>query len=104
MHHLFPYDNIVVGALVLLVGFIFHWLGQLVSVINWDFATRIGLQESNLPKEYKVYEHAIARADCLIGWLHGLAGIGLLLNLSWGYQILWFPGIVLLYHSLSFWF
>ena len=104
MTHLFPYDNIVIGVLIFIVGFCFHWIGQLVSVINWKFASKIGLQEPKLPKEYKVYEHAIAIADSLIGWVYGFAALGLILNVSWGYKFAWFPGIILLYHSLSFWF
>ncbi len=104
MYHTFPYENIVVGTLVIIVGFVFHWIGQLVSVLNWNYATKIGLQEANLPKEYKVYECAIAKADVFIGWIHGLAGIGLLFNYSWGYKLSWFPGAILLYHSISYWF
>ena len=53
---------------------------------------------------YKVYEHAIAVSDVLIGWIYGLAAIGLFLNVEWGYKLLWFPGAVLLYHSFQFWF
>lgn len=34
MSSLFPHANIVVGILIFLVGFCFHWLGQLVSVLN----------------------------------------------------------------------
>jgi len=104
MSHLFPYDNIVVALLILIVGFCFHWVGQLISVLNWDFATKIGLQESKLLKEYKVYEHAIAVSDVFFGWIYGVASIGLFLNASWGYKLAWFPGIVLSYHSLNFWF
>ncbi len=104
MNYTFPYDNIVTGILILIVGFGFHWIGQLASIINWEFATKIGIQESTLPKEYKVYEHAIAVADSLIGWIYGFAAIGLFLDVSWGYKLAWFPGIILLYHSLSYWF
>ena len=104
MTHLFLYDNIVIGVLIFIVGFCFHWIGQLVSVINWEFASKIGLQEPKLIKEYKVYEHAVAIADSLIGWIYGFAALGLILNVSWGYKLAWFPGIILLYHSLSFWF
>jgi hypothetical protein len=104
MHNLFPYDNIVIGILIFLIGFVFHWIGQLVSVINWDYATKIGLQESGMPKEYKVYEHATATADVCLGWIYGLAAAGLLLNLDWGYKLVWFPGAIFIYHSLSFWF
>ena len=70
MGPLFPYANIVAGILIFIVGFCFHWLGQLVSVLNWDLATRLGLQEKELPSEYKVYEHALAVADTAMGWLY----------------------------------
>jgi hypothetical protein len=104
MNYLFPYDNIVIGILILIVGFGFHWLGQLVSVLNWQLATRMGLQEKGMPREFKVYEHAIAITDALMGWIYGLAAVGLLLKVSWGYKLAWFPAIVFIYHSLSFWF
>lgn len=84
MKHLFSYANIVVGTLIFLAGFCGHWIGQLISVINWDFATRIGLQENEMPQEYKVYEHAIAVADTAVAWLYGIAAIGLILNTKWG--------------------
>jgi hypothetical protein len=103
MNHLFPYDNVVIGVLILIIGFGFHWVGQLISVFNWGFATKIGLQESKLPKEYKVYEHAIAVSDVLVGWLYCVVAIGLFLNTSWGYKLTWFPSVILLYHSLNFW-
>ena len=104
MNHLFPYDNIIVGILILIIGFGGHWIGQLISTINWKYATKIGIQESGLPKEYKVYEHAIAVSDSLIGWLYGFAVVGLFLNSSWGYKLTWFPGVILLYHSFNYWF
>ena len=63
MSALFPYANIVAGVMVFILGFCGHWLGQLVSVVNWELATRLGLQEAELLPEYKVYEHAIAVAD-----------------------------------------
>jgi hypothetical protein len=90
--------------MVLIVGFGFHWVGQLISVLNWDLATRLGLQEEGLPPEYKVYEHAIAVSDVAIGWVYGLAGIGLILGTHWGFALAWFPGVVLLYHAIGFWF
>jgi len=104
MNQIFPYANFVTGILVLIVGFIFHWIGQLVSVINWEFATKIGFQEKKLPKEFKVYEHAIATADALIGWIYGIAAVGLILDFPWSYKLLWFPGIILIYHGISVWF
>lgn len=103
MKYLFPYANIVVGTLIFLVGFCGHWIGQLISVINWDFATRIGLQENEMPQEYKVYEHAIAVADTAVAWLYGIAAIGLILNTKWGYKLSWIPGSILIYHAISSW-
>ncbi len=84
MSEVFPYANFVTGILIFVVGFIFHWLGQLTCIINWEFATKQGLQEKGLPKEYRVYEHAIAVADSLVGWIYGIAAIGLFLGASWG--------------------
>ena len=104
MNQIFPYANIFVGILVFIVGFVFHWAGQLISIINWDYATKIGLQEKGQPKEFKVYEHAIAKADVFLGWIYGVAGVLVMLDIRWGYQILWFPGAVLIYHAISFWY
>jgi hypothetical protein len=104
MDQLFPYANVIVGVLVLIVAFTFHWVGQLISLINWDFAIRIGLQEKDSPAEFFVYEHAIAVADVAIGWIYGIAGVGLIVSAPWGYTLAWFPGVVLIYHSISAWF
>lgn len=104
MNQIFPNANIVAGAAVLIVGFGFHWIGQLISILNWDFATKIGLQEKGGPPEYNVYEHAIAAADTAIAWIYGIAGLGLILGTRWGFKLAWFPGVVLVYHSISFWF
>ena len=101
---MFPYANIIAGLLVLVVGFIFHWIGQLISILNWELATRIGLQERGMPPEYKVYEHGIAVADVSIGWIYGIAGVGLILGTQWGLKLAWVPGVVLVYHSISAWF
>jgi hypothetical protein len=104
MEQIFPYANIVAGVLVLIVGFGFHWIGQLISILNWDLATTLTLQEEALLPEYKVYEQAIASADVVLGWIYGLAGLGLLLGTAWGYKLAWFPGVVLVYHGISYWF
>ena len=69
MGHVFPYDNVIAGVLVLVVAFGLHWIGQGLSVVNWQLATRLGLQERGMPGEFKNYEHAIAVADVLIGWV-----------------------------------
>ena len=104
MEQIFPYANIIIGILVLIVGFIFHWVGQLISIINWEFAKKIGLQDKGQPKEFKVYENAIAKADVLIGWIYGIIGVGLILDLSWSYKLLWIPGVILIYHGISYWY
>lgn len=84
---LIPYLHVLVGILIFIVGFLFHWVSQLISVLNWDYATRIGLQEKKMLPEFKVYEHAIAVADVSIGWIYGIVAIGLILifhgHLSW---------------------
>ena len=54
--------------------------------------------------EFKVYEHAIAVADVMMGWIYGIAAVGLILNISWAYKLAWIPGVILIYHSISFWF
>ncbi len=95
--------TITTGALVLIVGFVFHWLGQLICVVNWDLATRLGLQEKAMLPEHKVYEHGTAVADVLIGWTYGVAGVGLLLGSQWGFKLAWIPGAILVYHGLSAW-
>ncbi len=96
--------HILVGILVFVVGFVFHWIGQLISVLNWDLATRIGLQEKKMIPEFKVYEHAIAIADVSIAWIYGIVAIALILDLSWASKLAWIPGIILIYHSISYWF
>ena len=103
MSPLFPYANIIAGILVLVVGFGFHWCGQLLSVVNWDYACKLGLQERNIRPDYYPYEHGTAIGDVAIGWIYGIAAVGLLLNAAWGYKLAWIPGAILLYHSLCAW-
>ena len=104
MNHLFPYDNIIVAVLLFIVGFVFHWVGQLISVVNWQFASKIGLQETRMLKEYKVYEHATAISDSILAWIYGVAAIGLVIGVPWSYKLAFIPGSILVYHSLNFWF
>lgn len=103
MFPLFPYVSTITGILILIVGFGFHWLGQLISLLDRDLAIRAGIWEAAMPEEYEVYENAIAIADVVIGWIYAIAGIGLILGTSWGYTLAWVPGIILVYHSLCFW-
>ena len=46
----------------------------------------------------------IAAADVMIGWIYGIAAVGLILNAPWAYKLAWIPGVIMVYHSLSFWF
>jgi hypothetical protein len=39
-----------------------------------------------------------------IGWIYGMAGVGLILGTAWGFRLAWFPGVILIYHGISFWF
>ncbi|MDJ0827729.1 MAG: hypothetical protein QNJ16_19750 [Rhodobacter sp.] len=104
MSALFPYANILAGLLVLVVGFGFHFGGQLVSVLDWQRACRWGLQEAAMPADYYPYEHGTAMGDVLLGWSYGLIAIGLFAGADWGYALACVPGTVLLYHSLCAWF
>ncbi len=94
----------VAAILVLIVGFGFHFLGQLISVINWELACRLGLQERDVPEGFYAYEYGQAVGDVLMAWIYPLAALGLLLGADWGYQLAWIPGAILTYHALSAWF
>lgn len=100
---IFPYANVVAGLLVLIVGFGFHFVGQLISLVDWDLATRLGLQEAGLRPEYRHYEHAIAVSDVLVGWTYLIAAIGLIIDAPFGYVWAWLPGAILTYHAVAFW-
>ena len=101
---LFPYANIIVGILIFIVGFGLHFIGQLISLVNREFAVRIGIWEKGMIPEFEVYERGIAVADVMIGWIYGIAAVGLILNAPWAYKLAWIPGVIMVYHSLSFWF
>jgi hypothetical protein len=104
MNSLFPHANIIAAILVFVIGFGLHWLGQLISVVNRPLAIKLGIWDREMLPEYAHFEHGIAMADAILGWIYGIAAIGLILDASWGYTLAWFPGVVFLYHSLSFWF
>ena len=100
----FPAANVVAGVLVLVVGFGFHFLGQLYSLIDLEGAIELGIQEEDSPEEYRAYELGIAVADVLLGWTYAIAGVGLVIDAAWGYVWAWVPGVALTYHIVSFWF
>ena len=87
MEQIFPYANIAAGVLILIVGLGFHWFGQLITLVNKELAIKLGFLEKDLPPEFEVYEKGIAAADVCLGWIYGIAGIGLILNTSWGYKL-----------------
>jgi hypothetical protein len=101
---LFAYDHIIAGFLVLTIGFVFHFIGQLISLINWKIAVHLKIAEKELLSEYKDYEHGMAMADVLIGWTYLFIGVGLILGTPWSFKLAWIPGVIFIYHSLSFWF
>ena len=101
---LFAYDHIIAGFLVLTIGFVFHFIGQLISLINWKIAVHLKIAEKELLSEYKDYEHGLAMADVLIGWTYLFIGVGLILGTPWSFKLAWIPGVIFIYHSLSFWF
>ncbi|MFC2066491.1 hypothetical protein ACFLUO_05460 [Chloroflexota bacterium] len=103
-NQLFPYAYIVAGILIFIVGFGLHFIGQLISLVNRDFAVKIGIWEKDMIPEFEVYERGIAVADVMIGWIYGIAAVGLILNTPWAYKLAWIPGVIMVYHSLSFWF
>lgn len=43
-------------------------------------------------------------ADSLIGWIYGIAAIGLFLSVSWGNKLGWIPASIFIYHSINYWF
>ena len=100
----FPHANIIVGILIFIVGFGLHFVGQLISLVNRDFAVKIGIWEKDLLPEFEVYEKAIAVADVIIGWTYGIAAVGLIMDAPWAYKLAWIPASILIYHGLSFWF
>ena len=103
MTQVFPYANVVAGLMVLVVGFGAHFVGQLISIVDWDLATRLGLQEKGLRPEYRHYEHAIAVSDVVVGWTYPIAAIGLIVDAPFGYACAWLPGAILTYHAVGFW-
>lgn len=98
-----PNAHVLIGFLVLVLGGGFHWLGQLTALLRRDVALRLGLVEPDMPPEYRVYEDALAVADAALGWLYGVAGMGLMLDARWGYALAWAPGLLFVYHAISAW-
>jgi hypothetical protein len=102
MEELFPYSNILGGVLILIVGFGIHWLSRLSQYLDWEFLTRheFGI---NIVDNPKGYDRLIAISDMTIGWLYGIIGIGLMLNMEWGYILAWIPGVILTVEGIAYW-
>lgn len=92
------------GLIILVLGFGMHFIGQLISLIDWDSAVKLGIAEKGLLSEYKDYEKGIALADVYIGWIYLPIGLGILLGQNFSFKLAWIPGVVFIYHSLCFFF
>ena len=103
MSPLFPYANVLTAILLLIVGFGLHFVSQFISILDWERACRIGLQDKNIPPDALHYEHGTATADVAIAWIYGVAAIGLMMNAPWGYKLAFIPVSILLYHGMCAW-
>lgn len=103
MQPVFPYANIIAAILILVIGFGFHFCGQLLSLFDWELACKLGLQERDIPPGAFPYEHGTALGDVAIAWIYPIAAIGLVLNAEWGYALAAIPGAILLYHGVCAW-
>lgn len=76
--------RIALGVLSILFGSLI-WFGQIISAVNYEFASRVGLQEpmSETDPLCQRSELNTARWDCLVMWTFLAAGILMLLNNSW---------------------
>ena len=104
MNELFPYAHIIAAVLILIIGFGYHWLGQIARLLNWQPASYKGLQEFDEPYRSKTFQHATAETDVTIGWIYGVIGFGLFLGSSWAFTAAWVPGILFIYHAINYWF
>ncbi len=104
MEPILHYANILAAALILIIGFGLHWLGQAIAVFNPDLAIRLGMLEKSLLPEFQAYENGIAKADIIIGWTYPLAAVGLFMGAGWGARLAFVPGVIFVYHGLSAWF
>lgn len=76
--------RIALGILSVLFGSVI-WFGQIISSINYEFATKVGLQEpmSETDPLFQRAELNTARWDCVAMWTILAAGILMLFNNSW---------------------
>ena len=76
--------RVALGVLCVLFGSVI-WFGQIISSVNYELATRVGLQEptSETDPLFQRAELNTARWDCVVLWTILAAGILMLLNNSW---------------------
>jgi hypothetical protein len=103
MYEPFPFAHIIAGILILIVGFGFHFLSQLMGYLHWEPEVKHGFI-INMPVKSKGYAHIIALSDVLIGWSYAIIGSGLYLGKSWGYVLAWIPGIIFTFEGIGYWF
>jgi len=74
----------VTGFVCVLFGLVCV-VGQLISVVNFPFAQKLGLQEKNETTDliYRRLEHNTARWDLVVLWTLPAAGILMLIDHSW---------------------
>ena len=102
MQSLFPFAHIIAGIIILIVGFGFHFLGQLMGFLYWEPELKHSFI-INMPIKAKGYAHIVAISDVAIGWSYAIIGMGMYIGKSWSYTLAWIPGIILFLEGISFW-
>ena len=104
MDQVFPYANIVAGVLVLVVGFGFHWIGQLVSVLNWDTAQRSASRKWRCCPSTRSTKTPSPRPTSRWAGSMALPLPASCLARTGATSLPGIPGVVLVYHAFSYWF
>ena len=86
----------VVGVLVLVVGFGHQWVYGIVRSLTKAAQSQAGsTAESCLDSSKGAWVPSLNSLAIATGWVHGISGIGLLLNLAWATRISWLSGVLL---------
>ena len=103
----FPF-GVWIAVVAILCSFL-AWIMQFYSLLNWEGAIRLGIQNESfsgdaVEKALANVERGIAWADLLILFPLFISGtIGVLSGQIWGY-VLWFAlGMLSIYFSILFW-
>jgi hypothetical protein len=67
MDTLFPHANVLVGLLVLVVGFLLSLYWSIDQPFQPELAERIGIAKRGILPEYKAIEEGLAAADVALG-------------------------------------